>query len=99
MLYIAGVLGSLIIVGFLVYPIACVMEWMSRKRKKLRQVQEHQDEASERKRSENNSVRVKYSQNSTYPYDTPERGKMSSGDCNTGLWNTARESKNILLRL
>lgn len=89
MLYIAGVLGSLIIVGFLVYPIACVMEWMSRKRKKLRQVQEHQDEARDRNRIGN----------LTYPYDTPERGKMSSGDCNTGLWNTARESKNILLRL
>lgn len=39
------------------------------------------------------------SRNYLHPYDTPERGKMSSGDCNTGLWNTARESKNTLLRL
>ncbi len=49
MLYIGSLLGSLIVIGIAVYPIACVMEWMSRKRKKLRQVQEHQDEAGKTK--------------------------------------------------
>lgn len=68
MLYIAGVLGSLIIVGFLAYPIACVIEAVSRERKKLRQVREHQDEARDRNRT----------RNYLHPYDTPERGKMSS---------------------
>lgn len=68
MLYIAGILGSLIILGFLAYPIACVMEAISRERKKLRQVVGHPDEARERKRS----------RDLTYPYHTPERGVKSS---------------------
>lgn len=28
MLYIGSLLGSLIVIGIAVYPIACVMEWM-----------------------------------------------------------------------
>jgi len=68
MLYIGGLIGSLIVIGFAVYPMACVIEAVSRQRKKLRQVREHQDEARDRNRIGN----------LTYPYDTPERGKMSS---------------------
>lgn len=32
-------------IGFAVYPLAIVIEAVSRQRKKLRQVREHQDEA------------------------------------------------------
>lgn len=34
MLYIGSLLGSLIVIGFAVYPIACVWEYLDRKRKK-----------------------------------------------------------------
>lgn len=49
MLYIGGLLGSLIVIGFAVYPIACVIEAVGRQRKKLRQVREHQDRAHRNK--------------------------------------------------
>ena len=49
MLYIGSLLGSLIVIGIAVYPIACVIEAVSRERKKLRQVREHQDEAGKTK--------------------------------------------------
>lgn len=68
MLYIGSLLGSLIVIGIAVYPAACVIEAVSRERKKLRQVREHQDEARDRNRT----------RNYLHPYDTPERGKMSS---------------------
>lgn len=63
MLYIGSLLGSLIVIGIAVYPIACVIEAVSRERKKLRQVREHQDEARDRNRT----------RNYLHPYDTPER--------------------------
>ena len=68
MLYIGGLIGSLIVIGFAVYPIAIVIEAVSRQRKKLRQVREHQDEAKE----------YKYSGKIIHQYDTPERGNLSS---------------------